>query len=246
MDMPILDVRNLYVSYGNNNIIQGLNLSFRKGKSYAILGPSGEGKSTLLKAIDGLIPSSGDIIFNGKSIVSFEEFRSKYVCFLLQDPKNQFNPVYKIGSQLNRAQHIADRKLDRKTRKERTIEALSRSGLDKNAYNLYPHQMSGGMLQRANLAIALLSNKDLILLDEPTLGLDKDLEELLIERLLDIVKENNTTLIFITHSFDIAKKADCIAILKDGKIIEENDSKELISNPRENYTKMLIRANCYA
>ncbi len=245
MNENILEIINLTVAYDDSEILSKLSISFLYGKSYALIGASGTGKSTLLKAIDSLLSETatinGDILFRGNKINAYNTIRGKEITFLLQDPKNQFNPVYTIGTQLNFSQYLQNPNIKRTLREERTKLALKEAGLDLGIYSLYPHQLSGGMLQRASLAIALLEKAPLVLLDEPTSGLDSNLEVMLLDNLLKM----HSTLIYITHSLTAARKADYIVVLNNGKLVEQGKADDIINNPKEEYTKALIKASCY-
>ena len=249
MDKRILEIENLSVAYKDKTIIKILSISFFYGYSYAIIGSSGAGKSTLLRAIDGLLARNarkeGNIIFEGEELIDYSNIRGKRISFLLQDPKNQFNPTYTIGKQIERAITFVDKTLNKKERRELALKALESSGLNQSVYDQYPHQLSGGMLQRANLAIAFVEKASLVLLDEPTIGLDVELQDILIDSLIKDQRERKATLIYITHSLEVASKADYIIVMKDGKIVEKESSKNLLENPKEEFTKRLIKARCY-
>ena len=249
MNAPILETRNLSVYYNTTHILNDINLKFYPGFSYALIGPSGEGKSTLLKAIDGLLNNNatitGTILYNGNAIDDFSSLRKKYITYLLQDPKKQFNPVYTIGKQIARAISYSLDKNDKEYIKELALSSLKEAGLDEDIFNKYPSKLSGGMLQRANIAIALGQRRPVMMLDEPTQGLDPELEDTLIDRLLKDQRDRESTMIYITHSLKSAAKADWIIVLKDMSIVEIGESKAILSNPKNGYTSSLLEASRY-
>ena len=248
MEKKILEIKNICVSYDGHNVLKNITLEFERGKSYALVGPSGAGKSTLLKAIDGLLPPNatftGDVLLEGKRIENYDNIRGKEIFFLLQDPKNQFNPTYKIGKQLERAIKL-NQNINHRAIKKKAMLALEKAGLSNEVYNLYPHQISGGMLQRANLAIEITKKAPLVLLDEPTSGLDVELQDMLLYALIEEQKERNGTLVYVTHNFEDALKADCIVVLDNGIIEQEGESKYVFCNPKSQYMEKAIKADCY-
>ena len=247
--MLTLKTKNLNVRYMDCNVLKDINITLEAGRSYAIIGPSGEGKSTLLKSLDGLLDNrnatiTGEILLNDIIVRDFNTLRQKEITYLLQDPSNQFNPVYTIGEQLDRAQKYSP-SFCKEERKERTLKALALMNLDKHVYHLYPNQLSGGMLQRANIAIAFLQDKNILLLDEPTQGLDFKLENELIEILINRKDKKNKITVFVTHSLSIAKKADYIFFLYDGSILEEGKPGDLFDDPQTDFLKKMLEASFY-
>lgn len=245
----ILDVENLFVEYGTTHILRGISIGFESGRSYAIIGESGAGKTTLLRAIDGLLPRSakvsGDILLYNRKISSYKDIRGRIISYLMQDPRNQFNPTFTIGRQVERAIGLSGKKIKKDDKKKAALDAMKDAGLDDKTYNLYPHQMSGGMLQRANIAIALVEKAPIILLDEPTSGLDIGLQQMIINRLLEENKNRNATLIFITHSIQSARKADYTIAMENGMVVEQERSERLFGSPSSEYVKALIKASNY-
>ena len=249
MNAPILETRNLSVYYNTTQILKDINLKLYPNSSYALIGPSGEGKSTLLKAIDGLLNNkakiSGDILFKGNEVNDFSSLRKNYITYLLQDPRNQFNPVYTIGKQIERALSYSLRNKDKQYIKTQALSYLKEAGLEESVFKKYPGELSGGMLQRANLAIALGQKKPIMMLDEPTQGLDPELEDALIDRLIKDQKNREATMLYITHSLKSASKAEWIIVLKDMSIVEIGESKKVLSNPKHSYTSSLLEASRY-
>lgn len=249
MEKRILEIRDLTVSYKEKPALKNFSYSFAPGMCYAILGASGSGKTTLIKAIDFLLPEYAktygliklnSIILNKDNIASM---RGRNISYIVQDPISYFNPVYTLYQQLDRSSFLLDRSLDKKKRRELSKEALKFAGLDECAGNLYPHEASGGMLSRAEIAVAYIEKANLILLDEPTAGLDDKTEKLVLSSLRKLAKDNNSILIYISHSLDAVRgySDECI-ILKDGVIQESGKTERIFSQSQSEYGKALISA----
>ena len=247
--MLTLKTKNLNVRYMDHIILKDINILLEEGKSYAIIGQSGEGKSTLLKALDGLLDNnsivSGEISLNNLPISDYTQTRRTKITYLLQDPANQFNPVYTIGHQLDMSQRYSNN-LSKEERRARTLSMLKEMNLGHEVYHLYPNQLSGGMLQRANIAIALLQDKDILMLDEPTQGLDVELEDELIEKLINRNDRKNKITIFITHSLKIACKANHIFCMDSGTIVEDGPTETIMKNPKTDFMRTMLEASVYA
>lgn len=247
--MLTIETRKLNVHYMDFPVLNDVDIFLQERKSYAIIGPSGEGKSTLLKTLDGLLPEhttvTGDILYNGMSVDDFQKLRRERITYLLQDPMNQFNPVYTIGKQLLRAQEYTKEAISKEDRKERAISALKEMGLDESVYNLFPEELSGGMLQRVNIAIALLQAKPIVFLDEPTQGLEESLEKELIEKLIQENIEKNGILVYVTHSIRVAEKSDYIYCIKDGTVVEEGKTEDILNCPKSKFMQSLLEDSVY-
>lgn len=249
MAASTLYIDDLNVEYPGKKALKDFSFEFSPFSSYSILGASGSGKTTLLKAIDHMLPKSASVsgsIRYGEHAIdedSIKDLRGRTISYLLQDPVSYFNPVYTISKQLEHSLYIKDRKLSRDDRKRMAASALIKAGLKAEDGKLYPHQMSGGMLQRAALAIAFLEKADIILLDEPTSGLDSNREEFLLSKMVHLAKENGSILIFVTHSLSSALRfSDNILIMKDGSLIESGRSVDLEKRQMSEYGAMLFSA----
>ena len=255
---PILEVRNLekvFQSPGlfNKNKLRAVNkVSFKvyKGEIVGLVGQSGSGKSTIAKLVTRLIrPSSGSIILNGKNKKVTEsrnvplEYRKK-VQMVFQDPFGSLNSVHTVHH------HLA-RPLLRHGLKSQgeifpfIIDILEKVGLTpgEKFTDKFPHEMSGGERQRVAIARALSLDPEIIVADEPTSMLDVSIRMDVLEIFAEMRKEKDLTVLFITHDLASARYlADRIIVLKDGSIVEQNTSEELIQSPREQYTKQLVRA----
>lgn len=239
----ILSVNGLSVSFdtpkGEMTPVRELNLKVYEEEILVILGESGAGKSLLAKAIMGILPSKAKIVAG--DIQSLYGFKDK--ALMLQDPKKLLDPSMTVGKQIMEGLKL--RGVKRKEQKERALELLEEVAMDdpKKRCNQYVHELSGGLAQRAVLAVALAKSPKLLLADEPTTALDEGNEEKIIELLLDLTKKKAMTTILITHSLKVAKEAaDRIAVMYGGKVIEIGKKDEVLNHPIHPYTKALILA----
>ncbi|MGC8663352.1 MAG: ABC transporter ATP-binding protein [Thermoplasmata archaeon] len=253
-EKEILSIKNLSLSYETINgkiiAVNDVSLSFYSGLSYAIVGESGSGKSTLANSLIGyikypMIKENGSVEYNGKSIFEMNEkdlknIRMKEISFVPQAAMNSLNPVITIGEEMKDIlrEHIT---LDSKAEKERLEKVLSIVNLPTYVLKAYPNQLSGGMKQRVIIAIAILLDPKIIILDEPTTGLDVIVQKEILETLKKINKELGTTSILITHDLGVASfVSEYIFIMYNGKILEHGDKNKIIKDPLHPYTKLLI------
>ncbi len=249
---PLLELRNVskyYISgYIKTNIIPAVidvNLVVNKGEILALVGESGSGKTTLAKMILRLIkPSSGEIILDGKNIYSYSE-RDYYlkVQGIFQDPYTSFNPIKTVSSNLMDAVKLRFRNKVDKNEAIKIIESsLIRLGLNPvEILNKYPHEMSGGQLQRILIARAYIIEPDLLLADEPTSMIDASTRLSVLNTLFQLNEEKHTSIIFITHDLSQAfYVADRIAVMYKGRIVEYGERDEILSNPKSEYTRQLL------
>lgn len=252
----ILDIKNLTVNFqtygGNVYAVRGVNLELYKGETLGIVGESGCGKSVTSKAITRLLPTNTNIHaeslqFEDKSIESYSEkefakLRGSKISMIFQDPMTSLNPTKKVGVQIEESlkKHT---KLSKHERKNSAIKMLEAVGIPEanKRYEQYPHQYSGGMRQRAMIALAMIMNPSLLIADEPTTALDVTIQAQILELMKKIQKEFDTSIIMITHNLGvIANIADRIAVMYAGKIVEEGTAKEIFYNPQHPYTLGLL------
>ncbi|WP_375724598.1 ATP-binding cassette domain-containing protein [Arcobacter sp. KX21116] len=211
-----------------NNDKELVNLSFEINKSMALIGESGSGKSLTLKAILNLLPSNLESIIN---IEPLSELDKKNIGFIPQNPFTSLSPMTKISKQF----FCEDSKKQ---------EVLKLVGLNEFVLNRFPAQLSGGQLQRVVIAIAISKNPKLLLLDEPTTALDTKNKEIILELLESLIKELSLKILYVTHDiYSIKNLCEDIIILKNGKIIESGKTKDVLSNPKDEYTIELINSN---
>jgi oligopeptide transport system ATP-binding protein len=253
----VLEVKNLEVSFqtygGEVQAVRGVSFDLYKGETLAIVGESGSGKSVTTQTIMRLIPmppgkiKNGQILFDGQDLVQktdkeMEKIRGKDISMIFQDPMTSLNPTMKVGRQIMEVL-IKHQNMSVAHAKERAIELLRLVGIPmpEKRVNQYPHEFSGGMRQRAMIAIALAANPKLIIADEPTTALDVTIQAQILELMKDLQKKMNTSIIFITHDLGVvANVADRVAVMYAGKIVEIGTVDEIFYNPKHPYTWGLL------
>jgi peptide/nickel transport system ATP-binding protein len=256
MSETLLTVENLNVSYpGRSGITRAVrNASFTLGRErLGIVGESGSGKSTTGRAILGLIPRPGIVTadrleFAGENLLGLDEsgwqrMRGRRISMVMQDPKYSLNPVKKIGHQIGETcrLHLGSSRQDAERRALAMLEAVKIRDPD-IVYNLYPHQLSGGMGQRAMIAMMLVAEPDLLIADEPTSALDVTVQNEVLRILDDLVRDRGMGLIFISHNLTIVSSfCDRVLIMYGGKIVEQCAARDL-HNAQHPYTRALIAA----
>jgi len=258
---PVIIVRNLSVEYltprGVVKAVRNVNLEVFKGETLFIVGESGSGKSTLGFALLNLVPQpgyvkEGEVIYrvDGKEVNLMKlppdeqrEFRWKHVSMVFQAALNSLNPVLRVWDQLYDTIKAHDRNISREEAYEKVRNLLSLVRLDADrVLQAYPHQLSGGMRQRVMIAMALLLDPQIVILDEPTTALDLLTQKNIIEVLKNIKSKLHTTMIFITHDLSLAAElADRVAVMYAGKIVELGDVYEIFYRPKHPYTYALMK-----
>ena len=256
--MPLLTVRDLSVSFetrdGTVRAVNEVTFSLEAGKVLALLGESGSGKSVTLRAILGLHQGartrvSGEVLVKGRDVNQLDErareaLRGSVVSLVFQEPMTALDPVYTIGEQITEtlAQH---RGLDRAAARRRARELLDLVQVPSPERCLasYPHAISGGMRQRAMIAIALACEPELLLADEPTTALDVTVQAQILWLLRDLQKRLDLAVIFVTHDLGVAAEiADDAAVMYAGRIVEQAPIRELFRRPAHPYTAGLMQA----
>lgn len=254
----LLELQNLHVSYrtprGTVQAVRGVDLTLQPGEVLAIVGESGCGKSALCKAIMRLLPDNADIegriLVNGTDIAPYPEkelqkLRGRLFSMVFQDPMTALNPSMTIGAQIAEAVLVHEPKISRDALRARVLELMELVGIDRpNArMKLYPHNFSGGMRQRAVLAIALASRAKILLADEPTTALDVTIQAQVLDMVNDLKKELNTAMVLITHDLGIvAEMCDKVAVVYAGKIIESGSVEDVFDHPAHPYTLGLFHS----
>jgi peptide/nickel transport system ATP-binding protein len=255
---PILVVQDLEIAYrhtnGIRNAIKGISFSVEKGQFIAIAGESGSGKSTVAKAITGLLPkngfiSGGHIFFDGMDLTGIDlrtwrNLRGKSIGFVPQDPLSGLDPLMRIGFQVREAA-LSHGKLKKDQADKKVFAGLKSAGLDDSVsvFKSFPHELSGGMKQRALIAAGMINKPAILIADEPTSALDVTVQKTILGSIKRLINESNTTLLFITHDLGLAaERSDYIIVMKDGHIVERGPTFELWTNPQQEYTKKLIAA----
>jgi oligopeptide/dipeptide ABC transporter ATP-binding protein len=258
MTSPVLDIRKLSVSYrtprGPLHALRKVDLQVPAGRIVGIVGESGCGKSTLISSIIRLMApnaqvESGAIGFQGQDLLkldpgSMRALRGDRISMVFQDPMTSLNPVLSIGRQMLNVQHRDQR--SRQEKNQRSIRMLGRVGIPDAAAQLkrYPHHLSGGMRQRVAIAMALMTEPDLLIADEPTTALDATLEVQIIHRLQRLQQDFGCSILFISHHLGvIAELCDAVVVMYAGEVVENGPTRDVFKNPRHPYTRKLLECD---
>ncbi len=260
MKESLLDIDNLTVDFktpsGIFRAVDGISFDIRKGETVALVGESGSGKSVSALSVMQLLPyplashgSQSSIVFDGQELVgaagkTMRAIRGRRIGMIFQEPLSSLNPLHTIEKQIGEVLEI-HQGMGRKAVRSRVEELLELVGLPmlKERMGAYPHELSGGQRQRVVIAMALANNPDLLVADEPTTALDVTVQAQILELLKDLQKRLGMALLLITHDLTIVEKmADRICVMRNGKIVERNDTGKLFSRPQHDYTKMLLAA----
>ena len=253
----LLSVRDLKVSFftpaGEVKAVNGISYDLGYNEVMGIVGESGSGKSVEAYSIIGLLQSpgrvtGGTIEFEGENVLGYTEeqmrqFRGNKVSMIFQNPMTCLNPVYTIGNQLVEALMCHDKGYTKEQARARAIEMLELVGINnaEKRIDQYPHEFSGGMRQRAMIAMALICEPKLLIADEPTTALDVTIQAQILELMKDLQKKKNTSIIFITHNLGVvAEICDRVSVMYAGHIIEQGPVNDIFYHPAHPYTKGLL------
>lgn len=264
----LLEIKDLKINFksyeGVAKVINGVNLTVKKGEVISIVGESGCGKSVTARSIIGLVPTppaqfiNGDIKFEGESLLSLSEdewqkIRGNGISMVFQDPMNSLNPVFTIGQHLidvymwqgkkNRFMSGKKKKELRKKGRERAIELLKKMRIPdpEGVLDRYPVELSGGMRQRIIIALALVHTPKLLIADEPGTALDVSVQDQILVELKRLVEEEGISMIFITHNLGVARMiSDRVYVMYAGEVIEEAETHLLFKEAHHPYTKGLL------
>ena len=253
---PVLQVENLRVTFaspeGPLHAVDGLDLVVASGETVALVGESGCGKTMTALAILGLVPAeaslSGQITFEGEDVRSLRprhlrELRGEGISMVFQEPVSSLNPVFRIGDQISDVIRAHNRDVSKGAGRDRTIELLDRVGIPDAARRLdeYPHQWSGGMCQRAVIAMAIANRPRLVIADEPTTALDVTVQARVLKVLRDAQADTGAAVLLITHDLGVvAEMADRVVVMYAGRVVEEAMAPDLYHDPRHPYTRGLL------
>ena len=255
----ILSIINFSINFvtqeGNVIANQDINLNLKAGEILGIVGESGSGKTVLCKSILKLLSTppanyqSGKILFENNDLLSLSDeslrlIRQKKISMIFQNPMSAFNPVRTVGEQI--IENLSNKKiLSKKETKNFCIELLEKVGIStpEIRYSEYPYQWSGGMLQRAAIAMAIRNSPKILLADEPTTALDVTIQDQILALLLSIQKTTNMSMVLVSHDLAVvAETCDRIAVMYAGRIVELAKTKDLFNNPQHPYTVGLINS----
>ena len=253
----LLTVKKLCLNIKSDNddeILKNISFSINSSEVLSLIGESGSGKSLTALSIIRLLEKSckikkGEIIFDGKNILSLEEkqmreIRKNDISMIFQEPMRSLNPIMSIYDQLKESYSNSENTNIKKI----IIENLISVGISdaSRVINLYPHQLSGGMKQRVMIAMAIACKPKLLIADEPTTSLDVTIQKQVLDLLLKLKNELNMAILFITHDLAVASQiSDKIVVMKDGEVIEDNDSKSFFKSPKNSYSKDLLNSSLY-
>ena len=258
MTNPLLEMKDVHISFttstGVVEAVRGVNMSIYPGQSVAIVGESGSGKSTTAMSILGLLPGTGkvtggQILFEGEDIThynnkQFESLRGDKIGLVPQDPMSNLNPVWRIGTQVEESLK-ANNVVEGSERHKRVVELLEEAGLPdaERRAKQYPHEFSGGMRQRALIAIGLAARPKLLIADEPTSALDVTVQKTILDHLEHLTEELGNAVLFITHDLGLAaERAEHLIVMHRGRIVESGPSREILRSPQHPYTRRLVKA----
>lgn len=256
--MTTLEVTNLRVSFptphGAFHAVDGVSFSVAPQQTLALVGESGSGKTMTALAVLRLTPPGArleaeGLRLNGKDMLRLSDtemraVRGKEAAMIFQEPLTALNPVYTVGEQIAEGLRLHER-LNRRTAWERAVDALRKVGIPEPRQRAreYPHQLSGGMRQRAMIAMAIACRPRLLIADEPTTALDVSVQAQIIDLLLHLQEEHHTSILLITHDLGIiAEMAHHVIVMREGQIVESADVKSLFAQPKHDYTRALLDA----
>lgn len=254
----LLEVKDLsthfFTDKGVVKAVDGVSFQIKKGSTLGVVGESGCGKSVTAMSILNLIDKpgkivGGSILFDGKELVGIDDtnlrsIRGNEISMIFQEPMTSLNPVFKIGDQIIEALSL-HQKMDKAHAHAKAIEMLSLVGIPRpeRVVNDYPHQLSGGMRQRAMIAMALACNPKLLIADEPTTALDVTIQAQILSLMNELKDKTNTAIMLITHNLGVvAQMADHILVMYSGKVVESSPVEDLFANPCHPYTIGLLKS----
>ena len=252
----MLEIKDLHVRFNNRDreAVGGISLTIHDGEIVGLVGESGSGKTVTAMSIAGLLPRrqctySGDILLNGKDLLHAErselrKVHGKDIGVVFQEPMSSMDPLMTIGEQVGEVLriHTGLNAAERHAKVLKAMEAVELRDPEK-VYRCYPHELSGGMLQRAMIAAAVVIEPSLLLLDEPTTALDVTIQAQILELLRRLNSELGISMLFISHNLGVVRKlCKRVAVMQRGVLVEEGNTDEVFHHPQHPYTRQLIDA----
>lgn len=252
----MLEIRDLQVKFHTRDryAVEGLSLTINDGEIVGLVGESGSGKSVTAMSVAGLLPRrqcefSGEILLDGAELLharrdQLRKVQGRDIGVVFQEPMSAMDPLMKVGRQVEETLLIHT-DLSKAERKARALEALRQVELPDPAavYEKYPHELSGGMLQRAMIAAAIISRPKLLLLDEPTTALDVTIQAQILALLKKLNREFGMSMLFISHDLNVVRKlCSRVVVMQGGRMVESGATEQVFYHPQEDYTKRLIAA----
>ena len=254
----MLDIQDLHIRFRNapegREAVKGISLHMDEGEILGLVGESGSGKTVTAMALAGLLSHaktelSGAIFFQGLDLLqasreTVRALRGKEIAVVFQEPMTSMDPVMRIGPQVEEAL-VVHTKLSAEERRARALQAMADAELPEpgTLYRKYPHELSGGMLQRAMVAAAIISEPKLLICDEPTTALDVTIQEGILNLLKKINREKGTGILFISHNLHVVRKlCTRVAVMEKGRIVETGPVDQIFFHPQAPYTQRLIAA----
>lgn len=256
--VPLLDVEDLQIelltAHGVVRAVDGVSFTVREGETVTLIGESGSGKSTTAMGVLRLLPDrfavlSGSVRVTGRDVVADPDaarsLRGRTVSLIPQDPMTALSPVHTIGRQLGDALRLRHPGLSRAEARERGTRLLAQVRIPRpeTRWKAYPHQFSGGMLQRILIAVALAAEPRLLVADEPTSALDATVQAGVLDLLMELQEKEKIGMLMITHDLGVARiVSDRIHVMKEGRFVESGPAATLVDRPAEPYTRALLAA----
>ena len=252
----MLEIRDLHVKFHSRDreAVSGVSLRIEDGEILGLVGESGSGKSVTAMSVAGLLPRkqctlSGDILLDGEDLLHADRallrrIQGKKIGVVFQEPMSAMDPLMRVGEQVGEVLRIHT-DLSKEERKRRVLQAMESVELqDQEAvYHKYPHELSGGMLQRAMIAAAIVIEPELLLLDEPTTALDVTIQAQILELLKKLNRERGISMLFISHNLNVVRKlCSRVAVMQKGVLVEVGNTEDVFFHPQHPYTKKLIEA----
>ena len=253
---PVLSVEDLVVSYetrrGRHHVVHGASFTIGRGEVVALVGESGSGKTSIAQSIVGLLPGNGRleggrVVLGGTDLSSLGDralrgVRGRRIGLVPQDPNHSLNPVKRIGDSVGEVLRVHGWGT-RSAIDARVLELLDEVGLDDPARRArqYPHELSGGMKQRALIAAAIALNPELVIADEPTSALDVTVQRRVLDLIDTVRRDHHAAMLLVTHDLGVAReRADRIVVIRDGRIVEQGPAHQVVDRPRDAYTRTLL------